>query len=62
MTGEWFIFYGLAIGLSYQEVMALPFGRLQDLIAIFQIKNEGAKRKKTMEEETADFERLMAWK
>lgn len=62
MTGEWFVFYGLAIGLSYQEAMGLPFGMLQDLIAIFQIKNEGAKRKKTTEEETEDFERLLSWK
>lgn len=44
----------------------MPFGELCDLIAIEQIKHEGAKRKKTEEEmtaeETAEFWRLMSFK
>ena len=36
----------------------MPFGELCDLIAIEQIKNEGAKRKKTQTEEKAEFFRL----
>lgn len=44
----------------------MPFGELCDLIAIEQIKHEGAKIKKTKEEivaeETAEFLRLMSFK
>lgn len=44
----------------------MPFGELCDLIAIEQIKHEGAKMKKTKEEiaaeETAEFLRLLSFK
>ncbi len=44
----------------------MPFGELCDLIAIEQIKHEGAKMKKTKEEiaaeETAEFWRLLSFK
>lgn len=42
----WFLWYGLKIGLTYREASAMPFGYLLDLIAVEQIKNEGAKEKK----------------
>lgn len=39
------MWYGLRIGLSYQQTLDLPFGELLTLIAIEQIKVEGAKQK-----------------
>ena len=33
------------MGLTYDQTLDIPFGELQDLIAIQQIKLEGAKRK-----------------
>lgn len=60
---EWHIWYGLKIGLSYEWIYTMPFGELCDLIAVEQIKQEGAKRRHTAEEteaaETAEFWRLM---
>ena len=50
------------MGLSYSEAMLLPFGQLQDLIAVFQIKKEGAVRKLTYDEEVDDFERLLSFR
>ena len=35
----------MKIGLSYETAYALPFGELCDLIAVEQIRNEGAKMK-----------------
>ncbi|MGN0134731.1 MAG: hypothetical protein ACI4AO_08385 [Anaerotignum sp.] len=40
----------------------LPFGELCDLIAVEQIKTEGAKAKKTKGQEEAEFWRLMSFK
>lgn len=48
---EWFLWYGLKVGLSYQTSLALPYGQLLDLVAIEQIKHEGAKLKKNDEDE-----------
>ena len=42
---QWCIWYGIHIGLSYQEAWCILFGELCDLIAIYQIKFEGAKEK-----------------
>ena len=55
----WCIWYGLKIGLSYETAYALPFGELCDLIAVEQIRNEGAKMKKSKAQEEAEFWRLM---
>lgn len=49
----------MKIGLSYAAVYALPFGELCDLIAVEQIRNEGAKMKKSKMQEEAEFWRLM---
>ncbi len=61
MSDGWFLWYGLRIGLSYDAAMSLPFGRLADLIAIEQIKTEGAKRKKSRKAEESEFWRLMGF-
>lgn len=44
------------MGLGYQETLDLPMGELLDLIAIEQIKHEGAKlRRSEADEEEAFF-------
>ena len=50
------------MGLSYDECMAVPFSLLLDLIAIQQIKKEGAKRKPSAAGEMEEFERLLTFK
>ena len=55
------MWYGLQIGMTLDVVLALPFATLQDLIAIHQIKKEGAKRKHTEAEEMAEFDRLLTF-
>ena len=40
----------------------MPLGTLQDLIAIEQIKHEGAKRAYTPADDEAEFWRLMGYK
>nr|DAZ76054.1 MAG TPA: hypothetical protein [Caudoviricetes sp.] len=52
----------MKIGLSRRETLALPFGELLDFIAIQQIKNEGAKRKLTIEDNENEFMRLLSFK
>lgn len=49
------------MGLTLGEVMSIPFGLLQDLIAIQQIKVEGAERVLTQEEEQDEFFRLLSF-
>lgn len=51
MTPEWFLWYGMRVGLSYKQVYAIPHGELMDLIAVEQIKHEGAKLKSSEDEE-----------
>lgn len=41
LTSEWFLWYGLHLGLSYREAMAIPLSLLLDIIAVEQIKMEG---------------------
>lgn len=36
------MWYAMACGLSREEALATPFGEVQDLTAIYQIKQEGA--------------------
>lgn len=62
MTSAWLLWYGMKIGLSRRETLALPFGELLDFIAIQQIKNEGAKRKLTIEDNENEFMRLLSFK
>ena len=51
LTPAWFIWYGLQAGLDYQAVLALPFGDILDLMAVHQIKTEGAQAKQQLTDE-----------
>lgn len=50
------------MGLTRTETLFLPVGELMDLIAVDQIKMDGFNRKKTLEEEQAEFFELLSWK
>lgn len=50
------------MGMSAEEALGCPFGLLQDLIAIHQIKTEGAERVLSPEEETDDLLSLLSMK
>ena len=45
MTPEWFLWYGMNVGLSYAQALDIPFGELLDFVAIEQIKREGYRQK-----------------
>lgn len=51
LAPEWFIWYGLKIGLSYREALDIPVGELRDLIAVEQIKREGAREKNALSDD-----------
>lgn len=52
MNRSWFIFYGLQLGMTRQEVFDVPYGEMVDLINCLAIYNGGAeeKRKLTFDE------------
>ena len=54
----------MRIGIPYKLVWQMPLGELCDLIAIEQIRAEGAKRKhvKTEEEEREEFFEILKLK
>lgn len=56
------MWYGLKIGMDIDETMSMPLGILCSLIAIEQIKNEGATLKKDKNENTDEFMRLLEYK
>lgn len=45
MTPEWFLWYGMNVGLGYTQALDIPFGELLDFVAIEQIKREGYRQK-----------------
>ena len=49
------------MGLTLHEALSVPFSLLMDLVAIHQIKVEGAERVLTAEEEQDEFMRLMSF-
>lgn len=51
MTPEWFLWYGMSVGLSYSEALDIPFGELLDYVAIEQIKREGARLRRSLTDE-----------
>ncbi|HIS65153.1 MAG TPA: hypothetical protein IAA83_07275 [Candidatus Avoscillospira avistercoris] len=59
MSPAWYQYYGLALGLSYEETQAIRYGELLDLIACYQIKREGAKTK-TRRDDILDA--IMTWR
>lgn len=42
------MWYGMAVGLTYNEALTIPFGELLDYIAIEQIKREGSKLRQVL--------------
>lgn len=46
MTPEWLLWYGLRIGLNYEEALDIPYGTLLSLIAAERIGAEGWKYKR----------------
>lgn len=48
--------------MSRDEALSLPLSELLDLIAIEQIKAEGAKQKLTLAEEQDEFMKLLKWR
>lgn len=60
MNRSWFIFYGLQIGLSRQEIMTTRVGEMLDLISCLSIYNGGSKLKK--ERKRMTYEEVMAMK
>lgn len=51
LAPEFYLWYGLKIGLSYREAHAMPLGELLDLISVEQIKHEGAKLQQSAEDD-----------
>jgi hypothetical protein len=51
----------LHIGLSRNEAYSIPYGELCDLVAVEQIKTEGAKAKRTKGDEEREFFRLLSF-
>lgn len=50
------------MGLTRNETLSIPFSCLLDLIAVEQIKNEGAEIKPTFTDEQDEFIRLLSFK
>lgn len=50
------------MGLSRNESLLIPVGELMSLIAVHQIKTEGAKQMATQEQEEAEFFELLEWR
>ena len=44
-AAAWFLYYGLRIGLTYDQAMEMDISLLMDLIACHQIKVEGFEQK-----------------
>lgn len=45
------MWYGLQAGLPYQAALDAPFGEILDLMAIQQIKREGARERGSLTDE-----------
>lgn len=45
-----------------QEALSIPFSLLMDLVAIYQIKIEGAERKLSAEDEQVEFMKLLQFR
>ena len=51
LNPAWFLWYGLQAGLPYQAALDAPFGEILDLMAIQQIKREGARERGSLTDE-----------
>ena len=48
LSPEWFVWYGMQAGLTYDQALDIPEGELLDYMAIQQIKKEGFQRRKVL--------------
>ena len=62
ITSEWFVWYGLKMGLSLAETLTVPLSLLLDLIAVDQIKHDGFKQKKTQRQNDRELEMILSLK
>lgn len=62
VTPAWYLWYGLQVGLTRLEALDLPLSVLLDLVAVHQIKTEGAEHKPTKEDEAQAFMRLLTFR
>lgn len=47
MTAEFYLWFGLSAGLTYEQAMTLPLSLILDLVAVQAIEQGGAERKMT---------------
>jgi len=45
------LWYGMRVGLTYEQALDLPLGELLDFVAIEQIKAEGFRRRRVLTDE-----------
>ena len=45
------MWYGMAVGLTYDQALDIPFGELLDYVAIEQIKREGFRQRRTLSDD-----------
>lgn len=45
MSPAWIIYHALQAGLSYRTAMALPMGKVSDIVACWLIEERGLKEK-----------------
>ena len=45
------MWYGLRVGLTYEQALDIPYGELLDFMAIERIKAEGFVRRRTLTDE-----------
>ena len=50
MTAEFYLWFGLKAGLTYEQAMTLPLSLILDLVAVQAIEEGGAERKMTGED------------
>lgn len=62
MSPEFYYFYGKMMNMSFLEIRSMVYGRMLDLIACYQIKNEGAKIDWTNVEAISDLDVVPNWK
>ena len=53
------MWYGLEMGLSFDETMTLPLSLLYDLIAVNQIKKEGYRYRQTVADGQAELVQML---
>ena len=62
MTAEFYLYFGLQIGLDYKTAMTIPLNKLLDLVAASAIMDGGAERKMTGQDAAASLQALARMK